>query len=150
MLTQAMAGLGLVLSGLTSLSALDAGMLKFRDSDDGTTTIHPKMRYNPPVGAVGHGLAALFRADFQTLIEEDLMRIKTVLETSRGAAASHERLKPYPAGESGTTLRIAGSSRSTPSGRRQNSLAPCPTPFQEACSTSNTSTSMMRCFPASG
>jgi uncharacterized membrane protein len=59
------------------------------------------MSYNPPGGALGHGIATVFRTDAKTLIEEDLVRIKTVLESGtiprdvqeprRGAS------KPYPA-----------------------------------------------------
>ena len=39
------------------------------------------MSYSPPGGALSHGTATLFRTDSKTLIEKDLVRIKTVLES---------------------------------------------------------------------
>ncbi|MGH7233558.1 MAG: SRPBCC family protein [Nitrospiraceae bacterium] len=64
-------------------SVQHAGILKFMDNQDGTTTLHIRMSYNPPAGALGHGIATLFRTDPKTLIEEDLVRIKTVLENGK-------------------------------------------------------------------
>ncbi|HJT19403.1 MAG TPA: SRPBCC family protein [Nitrospira sp.] len=60
-----------------------AGALKFRDNGDGTTTVHARISYNPPGGAIGHGTAALMGSDLKTLLEEDLVRIKTVLEEGK-------------------------------------------------------------------
>lgn len=57
-----------------------AGVLKFHDNDDGTTTMHLKITYNPVAGVIGHGVARLVGSDLKTLLEEDLVRIKTVLE----------------------------------------------------------------------
>ena len=78
-----------------------AGILKFRDNQDDTTTVHIRMSYNPPGGAIGHGIATLLRTDPKTLIEEDLVRIKTVLESGkipRDVQQPHTRFsKPYPA-----------------------------------------------------
>jgi uncharacterized membrane protein len=56
------------------------GTLKFKDNRDGTTSLHFHMSYNPPLGAIGHGMATTIGADLKTLLEEDLIRIKTVLE----------------------------------------------------------------------
>jgi uncharacterized membrane protein len=57
-----------------------AGTLKFRNNRDGTTSLHAHISYNPPLGAIGHGVATTIGADLKTLLEEDLLRIKTVLE----------------------------------------------------------------------
>lgn len=57
-----------------------AGTLKFHDNGDGTTTMHLKMTYNPLTGVIGHGVARLVGSDLKTLLEEDLLRIKTVLD----------------------------------------------------------------------
>ena len=57
-----------------------SGILKFKDNGDGTTTLHARMSYNPPLGAIGHGLAKTVGADLKTLLNEELVRIKTVLE----------------------------------------------------------------------
>jgi uncharacterized membrane protein len=59
-----------------------AGTLKFKDNRDGTTSLHIHMSYNPPLGAIGHGVATTIGADLKTLLEEDLIRIKMVLEES--------------------------------------------------------------------
>jgi uncharacterized membrane protein len=60
----------------------NAGTLKFKDNRDGTTSLHIHMSYNPPLGAIGHGVATTIGADLKTLLEEDLIRIKMVLEES--------------------------------------------------------------------
>lgn len=57
-----------------------AGVLKFHDNEDGTTTMHLRITYNPVAGIIGHGIARLIGGDFKTLLEEDLLRIKTVLD----------------------------------------------------------------------
>jgi uncharacterized membrane protein len=40
-----------------------------------------RMTYNPPGGAFGHVIAKLFGADPKTELDEDLMRLKSFLET---------------------------------------------------------------------
>ena len=57
-----------------------AGTLKFHDNGDGTTTMHLKMTYNPLAGVIGHGMARLVGSDLKTMLEEDVLRIKTVLD----------------------------------------------------------------------
>jgi uncharacterized membrane protein len=39
------------------------------------------MSYNPPARVLGHVVARLFGADPKTELDEDLMRMKTFLET---------------------------------------------------------------------
>ena len=54
--------------------------------------VHIQLSYNPPAGAVGHAVAALFGADSKTEMDEDLMQMKTMIETGippRDAAQSH-------------------------------------------------------------
>jgi uncharacterized membrane protein len=58
-----------------------AGIVKFTDNGDETTTIHLRMTYNPPAGALAHGLASLVGSDPKTLLDEDLMRMKSAIET---------------------------------------------------------------------
>jgi uncharacterized membrane protein len=70
---------------------------------DSTTTVNIRMSYSPPGGALSHGTATLFRTDSKTLIEKDLVRIKTVLESGtiprdvqeprRGASNPYSALK---------------------------------------------------------
>ena len=50
---------------------------------DGTTHVHIRMSYNPPAGALGHIIARLFGADPKSEMDEDLMRLKSRLETGK-------------------------------------------------------------------
>jgi uncharacterized membrane protein len=59
----------------------NAGVVRFDENRDGTTRVEIRLSYNPPAGAVGHAVAALFGADPKTEMDEDLMRMKTLIET---------------------------------------------------------------------
>jgi uncharacterized membrane protein len=41
------------------------------------------MSYNPPAGAIGLSLAALFGSDPKALMDDDLVRMKTMIETGK-------------------------------------------------------------------
>ena len=58
-----------------------AGVVRFTDNGNGTTTIHVQMTYNPLAGAVAHSFASLLGTDPESLMEEELARMKTVLES---------------------------------------------------------------------
>jgi uncharacterized membrane protein len=62
-------------------SVENSGIVRFDQNRDGTTRIEVRLSYNPPAGAVGHAVAALFGADPKTEMDEDLMRMKTLIET---------------------------------------------------------------------
>jgi len=70
-----------------------AGIVRFQQNDDGTTTVTVRMSYNPPAGAIGHTVATLFGADPKRELDADLTRTKTLIETGRppGDAARPER-----------------------------------------------------------
>jgi uncharacterized membrane protein len=57
-----------------------AGIMRFEPFERGTR-VHIRMSYNPPAGALGHVVAKFFGADPKTEMDEDLMRLKTALET---------------------------------------------------------------------
>ena len=59
-----------------------AGIVRFMRAD-GQTSINVRLSYNPPAGAVGHGVAALLGSDPKTLMDEDLMRMKSLIETGK-------------------------------------------------------------------
>ena len=59
-----------------------AGVVRFQRNDDNTTRVDVKLSYNPPAGAIGHAVAALFGADPKTEIDQDLARMKTMIETA--------------------------------------------------------------------
>ena len=51
--------------------------------DSGTTTIDVKMSYIPIGGALGHAVAWLIGVDPKHRMDDDLLRLKTYLETGR-------------------------------------------------------------------
>ncbi|HWP45490.1 MAG TPA: SRPBCC family protein [Blastocatellia bacterium] len=59
----------------------NAGMIIFKPNDDGTTNLDIKLSYNPPGGAMGHTVASLFGSYPKREMDEDLMRMKTFIET---------------------------------------------------------------------
>jgi uncharacterized membrane protein len=68
-----------------------AGMIRFEPVPQGTR-LDIKMSYSPPGGAFGHVVAKLFGSDPKSELDEDLVRMKTFLETGkapRDAAAQH-------------------------------------------------------------
>lgn len=59
-----------------------AGVVRF-DPDGGRgTRVQVRMSYSPPGGRLGHGVAALFGADPKRSMDQDLMRMKALIETS--------------------------------------------------------------------
>ena len=57
------------------------GVTRFTSNADGSTRIDVKMSYNPPAGALGHAIAELFGVDPKHQMDDDLMRMKSYLET---------------------------------------------------------------------
>lgn len=55
---------------------------------DGGTRLDLHMTYSPPAGRVGHLLARLFGADAKSELDEDLVRLKTFIESNVSAADS--------------------------------------------------------------
>jgi uncharacterized membrane protein/osmotically-inducible protein OsmY len=58
-----------------------AGMVQFGRNEDSTTSVQIKLSYNPPAGAIGHAIAALFGSDPKSEMDADLMRMKSMIET---------------------------------------------------------------------
>jgi uncharacterized membrane protein len=50
---------------------------------NGGTRLDVEMSYSPPAGVLGHVVAKLFGADPKTELDEDLLRMKTFLETGK-------------------------------------------------------------------
>lgn len=76
-----------VLAWKTSEGSLvgHAGLVRFDALSPNRTRIQIRLSYNPPGGALAHGVLALFGADPKTRLDEDLVRMKTALETGRRA-----------------------------------------------------------------
>jgi uncharacterized membrane protein len=60
-----------------------AGIVDFEPNPDGSTRVDVKMSYNPVAGGLGHAVAAMFGADPKTEMDQDLARMKTMIETGR-------------------------------------------------------------------
>jgi uncharacterized membrane protein len=73
-----------------------AGVIQFQPNDNGGTRIHIRMCYVPPAGVFGHAVAALFGADPKREMDDDLVRMKTFLETG---IAPHDAAAALPAAE---------------------------------------------------
>jgi uncharacterized membrane protein len=74
----------------------NAGIVHFTPNREGGTQIHIDMSYNPPAGALGHGVASLFGDNPKHAMDEDLARFKSLLEegktTAKGATVTHEEM----------------------------------------------------------
>lgn len=65
-------------------SIMNAGVVRFEPVGDGKTRVTVRMAYRPPAGALGHTIAKLFGADPKREMDDDLLRLKSLLE--RGQA----------------------------------------------------------------
>lgn len=77
-----------------------AGIIRFERAGAGTR-LHIEMTYAPPAGALGHVVVKLFGADPKTELDQDLVRLKTFLETG------------VPARDAARPGELAGSQRPT-------------------------------------
>jgi uncharacterized membrane protein/gas vesicle protein len=66
------------------------GRVRF-DEQNGGTRVQVQMDYAPPAGVVGHAIAALFNGDPKKQMDEDLMRMKTFIESG---IPPHDAAKP--------------------------------------------------------
>jgi uncharacterized membrane protein len=57
------------------------GIVRFRPDGDDKTVVDVRLSYYPPAGAVGHAIASLFGADPKSEMDDDLMRMKSFIET---------------------------------------------------------------------
>jgi uncharacterized membrane protein len=60
-----------------------AGVIHFNAVSDSDTVVDIRMSYNPPAGAIGHLAAVLLGSDPKSEMDEDLMRMKSFIETGR-------------------------------------------------------------------
>jgi uncharacterized membrane protein len=74
-----------------------AGVVRFGSDGDGTR-IEVRLSYRPPAGMVGHGVARLLGADPKRQMDDDLLRLKSLLEqgkaTGRTATVTRAELEP--------------------------------------------------------
>jgi uncharacterized membrane protein len=60
-----------------------AGFVRFDENRDRSTRVTVQMTYVPPAGALGHVVAQLFGVDPRQAMNEDLIRLKSLLEEGR-------------------------------------------------------------------
>lgn len=58
-----------------------AGIAHFESDGALGTRVHIRFSYNPPAGAIGHAFAALMGEDPKSMMDDDLGRMKTLIET---------------------------------------------------------------------
>jgi uncharacterized membrane protein len=59
------------------------GTIRFAPHGDSGTRLEIEMHYVPPGGLIGHTIAKMFGTDPKTELDEDLVRLKTFLETGK-------------------------------------------------------------------
>jgi uncharacterized membrane protein/uncharacterized protein YwbE len=67
------------------------GMVQFRSDGDDKTVIDVRLSYYPPAGEFGHAIASLFGADPKSEMDDDLMRMKSFIETGHQPHDASER-----------------------------------------------------------
>jgi uncharacterized membrane protein len=76
------------------------GVVRFDKDEDGGTRIGIRMFYKPPGGVIGHCIASLLGADPKHEIDDDMVRLKSLIELghtrAHGVAVTREELKPEP------------------------------------------------------
>jgi uncharacterized membrane protein len=75
-----------------------AGLIRFDPDGDGTR-VGIRMCYNPPAGAIGDWIAGILGSDPKSRLDEDLVRMKTLIETGR---------PPHDAARKGVPVEIIG------------------------------------------
>lgn len=63
---------------------VNRGAMRFDGNADGGTRVSVRMMYRPPAGMIGHGVAALFGVDPKHEMDDDFLRLKTLLESGPG------------------------------------------------------------------
>jgi uncharacterized membrane protein len=59
------------------------GVAEFRTNPDGSTAVNIRLTYNPVIGGIGHALLKTLGADPKTLLDEELVRVKTFIEKGK-------------------------------------------------------------------
>ncbi|MFP3938851.1 MAG: SRPBCC family protein [Thermoanaerobaculia bacterium] len=60
------------------------------EGHDGGTRVHVQMGYTPPAGALGHAVARIFGCDPKHAMDDDLLRLKSLLENGKATAHGHQ------------------------------------------------------------
>jgi uncharacterized membrane protein len=99
--------------GWTSIEGSEVattGQVRFSRMSDNRTEIDIRFEYAPPAGVLGHGVASLFGDNPTQAMDEDLARLKSLLEMERGR--ERERLLLEDTASTESPRRTTRSSRS--------------------------------------
>jgi uncharacterized membrane protein len=66
-----------------------AGMVRFQTDQRGGCLIDVQMSYNPPAGAIGHAFAAIIGSGPKSAMDDDLVRLKSLIEYGKATAHHH-------------------------------------------------------------
>lgn len=66
------------------------GVVQFATEADGSTRVHIRLSYHPPTGIFAHTFAELFGADPKAVLDEDMVRFKSLLEQGKTHIHHHE------------------------------------------------------------
>ncbi len=70
-----------------------SGVARFEDERKGTR-LDIRLSYHPPAGAIGHALAVLLGADPKRRMDDDLLRLKSLLESGKAEGVTREEVRP--------------------------------------------------------
>ena len=89
-----------------------AGVIRFAENPDGSTRVDISLCYNPPGGVIAHALASLLRSDPKTEMDQDLARLKTLIERGKFPhdAAQHASVMSPASPPIGTAAAATGGS----------------------------------------
>lgn len=73
-----------------------AGIVRFEPDAAGGTRLQIRFSYNPPGGAIGHAFALLFGNDPKTKMDQDLARMKTLIETGNPPRDAAQPIRNAP------------------------------------------------------
>lgn len=82
LLTEAVLNERISWKSLENSTVRNRGTVHFEATEDGTR-IHIQMTYYPPLGALGHWLATLFGVDPKSRLDEEMVRMKSMIETGK-------------------------------------------------------------------
>ena len=74
---------------LPNASVESSGTVRFNRADGGTR-IDVRLTYNPPFGAIGHAVAALFGSDPKKQLDDDLLRLKSLVEQGKASGRDQQ------------------------------------------------------------
>lgn len=64
----------------------NAGIVRFQPEGEAATRVDIHLSYSPPAGALGHAVAAFLGSDPKHLMDDDLVRLKSLLEDGKTTA----------------------------------------------------------------